>query len=84
MKRPQDQGLDPSTLLNPMFCGTSGTRTQFMIEAVSGIAIAHYSMVGSEAEVLLFPGTKLEVVDVADMGHGLFQVHLREVKVLCS
>ena len=70
-----------STLLNPMFCGTSGTRTQFMIEAVSGIDIAHYSMVDSEAEVLLFPGTKLEVVDVADMGHGLFQVHLREVKV---
>ena len=70
-----------STLLDPMFCGTSGTRTQFMIEAVSGIDIAHYSMVDSEAKVLLFPGTKLEVVDVADMGHGLFQVHLREVKV---
>ena len=70
-----------STPLDPMFCGTSGTRTQFMIEAVSGIDIAHFSMVDSEAEVLLFPGTKLEVVDVADMGHGLFQVHLKEVKV---
>ena len=32
-----------STLLNPMFCGTSGTRTQFMIEAVSGIDIAAFS-----------------------------------------
>ena len=32
-------------------------------------------------QVLLFPGTKLEVVDVANMGHGLFQVHLKEVKV---
>ena len=38
-------------------------------------------MVGSEAEVLLFPGTKLEVVDVATMAPGLFQVHLREVTV---
>jgi len=38
-------------------------------------------MVDSEAEVLLFPGMKLEVVDVATMGHGLYQVHLREVKV---
>ena len=38
-------------------------------------------MVQSEAEVLLFPGTKLEVVDVADMGHGLYQVHLKEVAV---
>ena len=38
-------------------------------------------MIDSEAEVLLFPGTKLEVVDVADMGHGLFQVHLQEVQL---
>ena len=28
-----------STLLNPAFCGTSGTRTQFMIEASSGVDI---------------------------------------------
>jgi hypothetical protein len=40
-----------------------------------------FSMVQSEAEVLLFPGTKLEVVDVADMGHGLYQVHLKEAAV---
>ena len=70
-----------STLLNPAFCGTSGTRTQFMIEVSSGVDIERFSMVHSEAEVLLFPGTKLEVVDVADMGHGLFQVHLREMTV---
>ena len=38
-------------------------------------------MVQSEAEVLLFPGTRLEVVDVAQMGRGLFQVHMREVSV---
>ena len=70
-----------STLLNPMFCGTSGSRTQFMIEASTGIDIERFSMVDSEAEVLLFPGIKLEVVDVANMGHGLFQVHLRELNV---
>ena len=35
--------------------------------------------VASEAEVLLYPGTKLKVVDAMDMGGGLFQVHLREV-----
>ena len=38
-------------------------------------------MVQSEAEVLIFPGTKLELVDIADMGHGLYQVHLKEVAV---
>jgi len=70
-----------STLQNPMFCGTSGTRTQFLIEASSGINIERYSMVNSEAEVLLFPGTKLEVVDVANIAPGLFQVHLKEMKV---
>ena len=70
-----------STLLNPMFCGTSGTRTQFMIEAESGIDITRFSMVDAEAEVLLFPGTKLEVVDVANIAPGLFQVHLKEMKL---
>ena len=70
-----------STLLNPMFCGASGTRTQFMIEASSGVDIALFSMVDKEEEVLLFPGTKFEVVDTANMGHGLYQVHMRELAV---
>ena len=37
--------------------------------------------VRSEAEVLLFPGTKLEVVGVAAMAPGLYQVHLKEMTV---
>ena len=68
-----------SALRNPMFCGTTGERTQFMIEAQSGADIQRFSMIGVEAEVVLFPGTKLEVVDTLDMGNGLFQVHLREM-----
>ena len=35
----------------------------------------------SEAEVLLYPGTKLKVVDSMDMGGGLYMVHLMEVAV---
>ena len=64
-----------------MFCGTSTgvERTQFMIEAQSGADIQGFSMIGIEAEVVLFPGTKLEVVDTLEMGNGLFQVHLREL-----
>jgi len=39
------------------------------------LRVTHYSQhEASEAEVLLFPGTKLAVVDVMDMGNGLFQV----------
>ena len=32
-------------------------------------------------QVLLYPGTKLKVVDVTDLGNSLFQVHLRELPV---
>ena len=72
---------DLETLKTPMFCGTSGQRTQFMIEASSGVDIECFSMVDSEEEVLLFPGTKLKVVSAAYQGSGLYQVHLREVKL---
>ena len=69
-----------STLQNPMFLGEEGTRTQFMIEQLNGIDIVAFSMY-PEAEILLFPGTKLEVVDHTELGHGLVQIHLREVAV---
>ena len=71
-----------STLQNPMFLGKEGTRTVFNIEAINGVDIVKYSMFQGEkgeAEVLLFPGTKLVVIDTMDMGAGLFQVHLKEV-----
>ena len=71
-----------STLLNPTFLGQTGVRTVFMIEVKSGVDIVRYSaFADEEAEVLLFPGTMLEVVSSMDMGAGLFQVHLREVVV---
>ena len=41
----------------------------------------HSAFKGAEAEVLLFPGTKLVVVDSMDMGGDLFQVQLREIAV---
>jgi hypothetical protein len=73
-----------STLQNPMFLGKSGVRTQFLIEVLHGIDMVRYSIYqgeASEAEVLLFPGTKLRVVDSTDLGNELFQVHLREIAV---
>jgi len=69
-----------STLSNGLFLGKSGPRTQFMIEPKNGVDVEPYAML-PEAEVLLYPGTQLEVVDSMDMGHGLFQVHLRELEV---
>lgn len=71
-------------LQKPTFLGQSGTRTQFLIEVMSGVDIEPYSGFQgqeSEAEVLLYPGTKLQVVGTAELGAGLFQVHLKEVAV---
>jgi hypothetical protein len=69
------------TLTNPMFLGTSGVRTVFLIEIVHGVDLQRYSAFqgeASEAEVLIYPGTMLKVVGAMEMGGGLFQVHLRE------
>mmetsp|Transcript_5769 Transcript_5769/g.11072 ORF Transcript_5769/g.11072 Transcript_5769/m.11072 type:complete len:205 (-) Transcript_5769:245-859(-) len=71
-----------STLQNPQFLGTDGVRTVFSIQVKDGVDIARYSIfqgAQSEAEVLLYPGTKLRVVDTLDMGHSLFAVHLEQV-----
>ena len=59
-------------------------RTIFNIQVKRGSDISRYSMFQgekSEAEVLLFPGTKLRVLDSMAMGSGLFMVHLEEVEV---
>ena len=72
------------TLANAQFAGTSGTRTVFNVELLSGVDIQSYSIFqgeATEAEVLIFPGTKFKVVDSMDMGSGLFMVHVREVEL---
>ena len=53
-----------------------------MIEILQGVDLQRYSKyqgVASEAEVLLYPGTRLKVIGSMEMDGGLFQVHLREV-----
>ena len=58
------------TLSNDQFLGISGVRTVFMIEIVNGVDLQRYSAFqASEAEVLLYPGTKLKVVGSMEMGH---------------
>ena len=69
---------------NPLFFGMAGVRTQFLIEVLAGVDIVRYSIFqdeASEAEVLLYPGTKFLVVDCTELSSELFQVHLREVPV---
>ena len=69
---------------NPLLFGIAGVRTQFLIEVLAGVVIARHSIFqdeASEAEVLLYPGTKFLVVDCTELSSELFQVHLREVPV---
>lgn len=71
-----------STLTDPKFLGKKGARTIFNIQVQSGVDIAHYSVFEDvEAEVLLFPGMKLKVIDTLEAGSGLHMIHLEEVKV---
>jgi len=68
------------TLTNPMFLGKSGVRTVFNITVTGGVDIERYSdITPSEAEVLLYPGTKFRVVGSMDMGSSLFMVQLQQV-----
>ena len=59
-------------------------RTVFNIHVKRGVDIVRYSIFqgeANEAEVLIYPGTKLRVVDSMDMSSGLFMVHLEEIEI---
>ena len=53
-------------LSNPQFCGESGLRTIFVILLTQGQArdITMYSLVPSEGEVLLPPGSRFRVISM--------------------
>jgi TPR repeat protein len=63
------------------FCGSSGTRTLFSIELTTGRArsITKFSIVPSEAEVLLPPNSRFKVLGQLDAGGGLVIVQMKEL-----
>ncbi len=63
------------------FCGSTGTRTLFSIELTTGRArvITKFSLVPSEAEVLLPPNSRFKVVSQFDAGNGLVIIQLKEL-----
>jgi len=71
---------DLSVEQSEQFCGTSGVRTLFTIELTTGRArlITQYSLVPSEAEVLLPPNCRFKVKGVFNAGNGLIQIQLEE------
>ena len=71
------------TLTNPLFLGTTGKRTIFMLETHSGVDIERFSEF-PEGEVLIYPGRRFKVAGVMQMalgpdGDDLWQVHLQEI-----
>ena len=65
-------------LESPQFFGDKGERTLFTVEARGAVDISEYSLIPREEEVLLFPGTMLEVSSRLRMGPGLWLVQLSE------
>jgi hypothetical protein len=63
------------------FCGIKGTRTLFSIELTTGRArvITKFSLVPSEAEVLLPPNSRFKVLGQLNAGNGLVIVQLKEL-----
>jgi hypothetical protein len=68
-------------LQQPQFIGQAGTRTLFSIEgATNGKDIRRHSYFQREAEILLLPGTYLEVYKVIQRSDGLHTIHVRQAK----
>ena len=61
-------------LSNPMFLGTTGSRTIFQIHASQAVPVSAFSAVKAEAELLLPPGVALQITGVLPVGNGLTQI----------
>jgi len=60
------------------FLGTTGDRTIFNIETITGRNISSHSHFGKENEVLLMPATYMEVISRANPAPQLHIIHLKE------
>jgi len=66
-------------LQNEQFLGKAGDRTKFNIDLLCGFDITFFSSLPTEKEVLLIPGTCLEVVSILDNGGGLHEIQMRQL-----
>ena len=61
------------------FLGQDGPRTLFSIECFRGKLITPFSAYPAENEILLLPGTKLQVVSKMALAQHLHIIHLKEI-----
>ena len=69
------------TLENPQFLGKSGNRTMFNITCKNGVDICQFSAIQLEKEILLLPGTCLQIEAILDAGAGLTIIQLKQIVV---
>jgi len=72
--------LKADVLQNPMFLGTKGARTLFMIHGFSGVRIDKYSSIQAEAEVLFLPGSCFKIKNILKAAADLWIIELTEIK----
>ena len=64
-------------LQSPQFLGNTGERTMFVIAARSLVSIKDFTDIDEE-EIILLPGTVLQVTSVLDAGGGLTMIQMKE------
>jgi hypothetical protein len=67
-----------TVLENEMYLGNVGERTLFSIETFNGKNIRTHSHFDIEDEILLLPGTCMEVLSQLDQSSGLHIIHLKQ------
>jgi len=68
-----------NVLQNEQFLGKEGERTKFTIKVFCGFNISRFSLFSEEEEVLLIPGTSLEVIGILDLNNGLHEIQMRQM-----
>ena len=67
-------------LENNIYLGNAGERTLFSVEAMNGRIIRAHSHFDFEDEILLLPGTYMEVQSKLSPASGLHIIHLKQIK----
>ncbi|CAF1244259.1 unnamed protein product [Rotaria sordida] len=68
-----------TVLENNLYLGTTGPRTLFSIEAINGRSIQAHSHFAKEDEILLLPGTRMEVQSQMIPATDLHIIHIRQI-----
>jgi hypothetical protein len=67
-----------TALESDIYLGRDGERTLFSIDAINGKFIRNHSHFGTEDEILLLPGTVLEVQSQLNPASDLYIIHLKQ------